>query len=361
MKKSTKNIIAIVVVAAIVSLFITKLVANKYTIDQRAENAIQQQIFDIVPVKTSTVKKVALTDQISQTGIFVPQQDLKLTAQAQGQIKSMNVKKTQFISKGTLLATIDNTALTSQLSTAKAAFDKAQQDAQRMKNALASGGVTQQQVENAALQVQNTRTTLSQLEQQAANYKIVAPISGVVNEIFAEEGSFVAPGTSVLDIVDITNLILTVSMNPEMLPKLKIGQKVEVTTKVYPNLVFDGKIETVNVKADASQKIEVGIKVANTKEHPILGGMFGRAEIIPDSTTPEVEILAIPRSTLIGSIQDANVYVVNANNTVTLRTIAVGKSIDNNIEVLSGLGEGEQVVTAGQINLEEGKKVIIKN
>jgi len=52
---------------------------------------------------------------------------------------------------------------------------------------------------------------------------------------------------------------------------------------------------------------------------------------------------------------------VKADSTVTLRTIIVGRTLENNVEVVSGLTEGEEVVTAGQINLEEGTKVIVKN
>ena len=361
MKKSAKNIITVLAVTAIVGLIIVRLVANKHTIDKRTENAIQQQIFDIIPVKTYIVKKISLSSQMSQSGTFAPQQELKLMAQAQGQIKTLLVKKAQFVYKGTLLATSDNTALVSQLSTSRAALAKAQQDAQRMKNALASGGVTQQQVENAELQVQNAQTTLKQLEQQSANYKIIAPINGVVNDVFAEQGSFVSPGTPIMEIVDISEVILTISMNQEMLPKIKPGQKVKVRSEVYPDFVFDGKIETINAKTDASQKIEVGILVPNSQEHPIIAGMFGQAEIKSDPGDSGNAILAIPRAALVGSIQNAKVYVVTADSTVTLRSIVAGQLLDNNIEVVSGLKEGEQVVTAGQFNLEEGKKITIKN
>jgi len=110
-----------------------------------------------------------------------------------------------------------------------------------------------------------------------------------------------------------------------------------------------------------SQKIDIGISVENTEEHPIIGGIFGRAEFIHNKENTDISVLAIPRLAIIGSIQDAKVYVVKADSTVALRTIIVGRTLENNVEVVSGLTEGEEVVTAGQINLEEGTKVIVKN
>jgi len=186
------------------------------------------------------------------------------------------VKKSQFVTKGTLLVTIDDSGLASQMNTAEATLGKAKLDAQRMKNALASGGVTQQQVEGAELQVKYAQTNVLQLQQMMANYQIVAPVSGVINKIFAEQGSFASPGAPIIQLVDITKLILDISIDQEMIPLtfLKMGQKVKVTTDVYPEVVFDGTIETVNVNADASQKIDIGISVENTEEHPIIGGIF---------------------------------------------------------------------------------------
>lgn len=355
------KIILISALVAIVFLVGFKLMSNKQTINQKAEAAIASQVFDVIPVKTALVKQEDISNRMVQSGTFAAQQDLKLAAQSQGQIKTLLVKKTQFITKGTLLATIDNSSLSSQLATSKATLEKAQQDAKRMSNALTTGGVTQQEVESAQLQVQNAQTQVTQLQQQMQNFQIIAPMDGVVNDIYAEAGSFVTPGTPVLEIVDITKLLLTVRINQNMLPDLKLGQKVNVTTDVYPNKIFEGKVATVNVKADASQKIEVGVSVVNSSDAPLLAGIYGHAEFLTDKKNESVMVLTIPRDAIIGSVQSANVFVVKDDNTVALKTIVTGKIIDNNVEVVSGLNVGEQVVTAGQINLEDGKKVIVKN
>ncbi|UBM59131.1 efflux RND transporter periplasmic adaptor subunit [Marinilongibacter aquaticus] len=361
MNKSLKNTLTIAVVLAVIGLVGYKLVSNKHVIETREATAIAMQNFDVVPVKTYTVATTNFDNSLVQSGTFTPNQELKLNAQAQGQIKTLAVKKTQYVQKGALLATIDNSALANQILTAEASLEKAKLDAQRMHNSLETGGVTKQQVENAELQVKSSEANLAQLKQQSANYRIVAPTSGIVNEIFVEEGSFVAPGTPLVQLVDITKVLLTVSVNQEMLPSLKLGQRVKVSTDVYPDLSFNGKIETVNVESDASQKFKIGISVTNSKQHPILVGMFGKAEFLFDHKAEENEKLAIPRAAIVGSILDPQVYVVNSDSTVALRNIKAGRSFDKSVEVLEGLQVGETVVTAGQINLEAGRKVIIKN
>lgn len=360
MKK--KNRIILLGAPAILVLFtVLKLADNKDTIDQRAEHALQQQVFDRIPVKTVAATMQATSNTLSLTGTFAPQQDLQLTAQAQGQVNTLFVKEGQFVQKGTLLAAIDNSALASQIAAARTALDNAEQDAQRMRNAFSTGGVTQQDVENAGLKARNAKSSLAQLQQQEANYRVTAPVSGVVNKIFAEQGSFVSPGTAVLQLVDITRVVLNVAVDQVYVPLLKPGMAVKVSSEVYPGVDLKGRVETVNVQADASQKITVGVYVDNSREHPLLGGMFGRADFNFSGTDTLKSALTIPRAALVGSVQAPEVFVVKADSTVDLRAIRVEQSLGKVVHVTEGLAAGEQVVTAGQINLEEGARVTVKN
>lgn len=356
------KIILILAVLAATALIAFKLAGNKSTIEQRTKNAIAAQQFDIIPVKTVPVTKHEIGGKLSESGTFAAQQELKITAQSQGQITRLLVKKTQIVSKGQLLAVIDNAGLASQLATAEASLEKAKTDARRMENALASGGVSQQQVEEARLRVQNAETQIAQLKQQGRNYQIYAPMPGIVNNIFVEQGSFVASGTQILEIVDLFKVNLAVRLDQKDLTAIRLGQKVNVTADVYPGKTFAGKIETINVKTDLSKKIEVGVSVQNSRETPLLVGMDGHAEFVTDKKQAAETALLIPRAAVAGSIQDAKIWVVNPiDSTVTLRMVSIGRSFNNDVEVVKGLNGGEQVVTAGQINLEEGKKVVVKN
>lgn len=356
-----KRIIIVLAALLLIAMVVLKLVNNKKVIVEREENAIRQQQFDVVPVKSYTVSSADFSEQYKQSGTFTQNQELRITALAQGQIKNLAVKKSQQVTKGTLLATIDHTALSSQIETVKASLEKAKLDVNRIKSSLETGGVTKQQLENAELQVKSMQANLSQLQQQSENYRIVAPISGVINDVYVEQGSYIAPGTPICQLVDITKIILSVSVNQELIPMLKIGQRAKITTDVYTDKVFEGKIETINVQADASQKFKVGISFANLKDYPILPGMFGKAEFVFDDKNSNSTALSIPRSAIITSILKPEVYVINADSTVSLRSLKVGKSQNGLVEVLEGLKQGEEIVTAGQINLESGKKVTIKN
>lgn len=99
------------------------------------------------------------------------------------------------------------------------------------------------------------------------------------------------------------------------------------------------------------------IEVANSKEYPLKSGTFANVQIqLP--TKPEA--FYIPRQALLGSINDAKVYVAE-NGKASLKSIVVGSGNDQYLQVISGLNENDQVIVNGQINLADGKEIKIIN
>lgn len=355
-----KTIYLSIVGIGLIALMAFKLAANKSEINMKAAKSITDQQYEAIPVKTAIVKSKDISSVLSESGTFKAFQELELSAQSQGQITQLLVSKSQFVRRGTLLAVIDNSSLISQTEAAQSALKKAREDAKRYSNALEAGGVSAQQLEEAQLKVQNAESQLASLNQQARNFRILAPMNGVINEIYVEAGSFVSTGTKLIEIVDITKVNLAVSIEQKNLPELRIGQKVNVSTDVYPDKVFNGKVATINAKTDLSQKIEVGITIDNSEKTPLLDGMYGHAQFITDKNDNIVHTLVIPREAIIGSLQHAMVFVVNADNTVSQNKITVGQIVNGEVEVISGLTENQQVVIAGQINLENDTKVLVR-
>src|SRR6476619_534097 len=133
MKTRSKIIIAVVSVL-LVALVAIKLMSNKKTMETKTEAAIQSEQFDVIPVQAALVTRQNVENQIRQSGVFKARQELKLAAEAQGQIVKMYVKKGDVIRKGQLIASIDNAAVRSQLATANAQLEKAKKDAERYAN-----------------------------------------------------------------------------------------------------------------------------------------------------------------------------------------------------------------------------------
>ena len=354
-----KNYFLILVFFVVTTVFIGwRLGENKKVIDQNSRVAVANEQFEIIPVKTIIAGNKLIDDQLKISGVFVAKQDLKVLAQAQGQIVEMNVKKGSWVEKGKVLARLDGSSANSQLLAAHAQLDKAQKDAERYANAAEAGGVSKMQAEQYQMQVKSAQAVLASVKQQSGNYTITAPVSGIINDVYVEKGSVLIPGAPMFELVDITSVRLQLKVDQADLVKhVRVNEGVDVTTEVYPEKFFFGKVESVGVKADESQKFDVQVLVKNNKETPLLAGMYGAGSFKGD--TSNLQILTIPRSALIGSLKEPRVFVVKNDNTVTEKHVVTGRIIADDVEILNGITPGEQVVIGGQINLSEGKKVSV--
>ena len=351
-----KKILSIIALLAFVIYASFTLVSNKKTIEKNTKEALNIEKYNFIPIKTFKVSDEISTQSFEELGSFQSRQELTVTATANGRLVSLNVKEGQYLSQGALIAQIENSALSSQLATAKVALRNAEKDLERITSANQVGATTKMQIEQAQLQVENLNSNIATINEQMKFYRVTAPMSGYVNKMMIEPGSFAMAGTPILEMVDISTVKLVVKVDEKWMPLLKLGQTVKVKTEVYPDKNLSGKVSRIGVKSDASKKFEVEIDLPNTGNQ-LKAGMYARATFENLGT---VDAMYIPRSAIVGSVKDAKVYTVNAaDSTVALTAVEVGAYQGNNIEIKSGLQVNDQVVVMGQINLNDGVKVAI--
>lgn len=348
-----KKVIAIIAVLAFIAFVAFKLVNNKKEIDATTAEALEAEKYSHIPVKVFTVSDTTAHLNLEESGMFKSRQEITVSASVAGQVIQLKVKEGQYISKGAVVAQINNAALQSQLIMAEAVLANAVKDAKRFENAQTVGATTKMQVEQAQLAIENAQTNISSIKEQMKFYTITAPMSGYINKLHIEQGSYVMPGTPVIDIVDIGTLKLVVKVDETLVPMIKVGRSVPVTTDVFPGKKYSGTVSNIGVKSDNSQKFDVEITIGNGGSD-LKSGMYGKAYFEKLSST---QGMFIPRSAIVGSLQDPSVYVINSDSTAQFRKITTGVYNGNNIAVTSGLSSGDKVVTMGQINLQEGVRV----
>jgi RND family efflux transporter MFP subunit len=137
---------------------------------------------------------------------------------------------------------------------------------------------------------------------------------------------------------------------------LKKKMQVALTCDVYPGQTYRGRIRHISQNADGSGKYETTIILNNDPAKPLKGGMFGTATFRINQGTGMV----LPRECLVGSSQNPGVYVIRDGVAERL-PIVIERITPDKIWVQSGVTTSQQVVTTGQINLEDGIKVRINN
>lgn len=354
--KRSKLIIPIAIVSILVLAIVLVLANNKKEIDDKA-SAVPQTV-TAIPVKIASVALKTIDNNVEITGSFEARQTLPLIAEAQGSIIQLNIHEGQSISSGQVVARIDPTSIQSSLAAAQATLNNAVKNRERYERLAEAGAISQKQYEDVALNVEKAQTDVQNIQQQLKYTTIHSPLSGFVSQVKVEQGSFATQGMELGSVVDISKLKMIVKVDEQSVIKIKKGQSVSIKTEVYPGHTFSGTVNLISVQADAGRKYDVEVQVPNSKEYPLKAGMFGTAKF----DTPQQDIeekLMVPRQAIVGSIQNAQVFILNSDSTVTLKNIEVQNLSGDQLIVLKGLNASDKVITSGLINLQSGSKVRI--
>lgn len=357
--KFFKTSLVVVILVSIAGFMAFKLYSNKKVIDEKAKP--RKEVITAIPVRVAAVEKLIKDNSLNLTGSFEARKELRIIAEAQGRLTSLNIDEGASVQKGQVIAKVDDTGLRSQLATANASLAKAKKDVERFERLAKAGAVSQLQLEDMRLNLQNVQTNVTAVEQQLKYTTVRSPMTGIVKEVIVEEGSFATPGMVIASVVDISRLKMVVKVPEIDIVKVKKGQQVEIGTEVYPDKIFTGKVSLISVQADRGRKYDVEIELPNSNEFPLKAGMYGNVKIQPTNENSGEQGLFVPRNAVVGSVKDASVYVLQNDGTVALRQVRVGEESGDMVLILDGLTEGETVVTTGQINLSNGKKVKVLN
>ncbi len=347
-----KKVIIILVVLVSVGLVAWKLADNKSVM---AENAkLAEEVSDQIPVETGSVINKRLESEKASIGTFEAITDLSMLSQTEGLVVKVYHKKGDFVKKGELLAQVENELLQANAAATKANYEKSKADLARFTKLAENNAVTERQLEDIKIGAANAEAQYRSSKKALEDSYIRATATGSINEDYIQEGSNIARNNKLFDIVDVSKLKLNVKVTGNNVLSIKEGDQIKLTTDIYPNANYTGKVTAVAVKADNSMKYAVEILVENSDaEKPLKAGMFGKANF---EFTNGSDAFYINRDALTGSVKNPSVFIVEAG-VAKLVPITIGEVLDQEVQVLKGLGADDVIVVNGQINLQDGTKV----
>jgi len=351
-----KTIITIAII--LLALVTIGIVLNNNKKENAEKTAIVAQKNASVSVKTQTVKTELVSLDFSVNGNFEPTQELMMTAERSGKVVKVLAKEGDRVTAGQTLAIMRGDIIGVENQTAQAAYQTALTDYKRFESAYQTGGVTKQQLDQAKMMLVNAQSRLKQANISLGDTRIKAPISGIINKKMIEVGTILAamPPTTMFEIVNVSRLKLNINVDESQVAQLKIGEKVNITTSIYPDKKFVGTITFIAAKADSSLNFPVEIEIINNSNNDLKAGMYGTA--LFDSHQQQKSLMVVPRNAFVGSVESNQVFVVE-NGKAVLKTVTAGRIIGDKVEIINGLKNGDQVITTGQINLQNGTTVEI--
>jgi membrane fusion protein, multidrug efflux system len=347
-------------IAIIVSILLVcgaigwKLKANKA--EMKASSELSSEKITEFPVETVLAASKSLSADFEALGSFEPSKEMNFLSEGQGKILAVNFKDGDRVSQGATAVRLDNEYQLSELDGAKLQLTKAQADVMKLDALAKAGGTTAQQVTDARFGIEIAQNKIASANILIRKSELKFPMTGIVLKRLAEVGGILGSGSPIAVLVDIDKLKFVANVDEAQVIALRNGQQVRVKPDVFSDRELVGTIKNIAVKANDAKKFGVEIELSNINGNAIRGGMSGKALFKRPNTR---SILAVPRDAIAGSLQDAKVWVVDAQNIVRLKSITTGEILEDAVEVKAGLAAGERIVTSGQFNLQENAKVIV--
>jgi len=263
-------------------------------------------------------------------GTIAANNDVTIISETQGRVVKVSAQVGDFKAAGSVLVEVDSELKEANYKTAQMSYEKAKKDLERFESLYKDNSISESQIEQARWSFQNAEAMYIVAKRQLKDTKITTPISGIVTARYVDVGSTVmgAPQSTVIgNVVDISKLKVKINVAEKDVFKLNVGDNVEVTTDIYPDAIFEGRIATISSKGDDAHTYPVEVRIDNSTKHPLKAGMFGRVNFTSKSVQ---ENIIIPREAIVGSVKDAKVYVVE-KDVAKLRAVKVGSEFGTNV------------------------------
>src|SRR5450830_1109101 len=250
--------------------------------------------------------------------------------------------------KGDVLVRLDSREVQAGLKELKAREDFLKREMSRVSELITRGAATTQAHERAAMDLQTVQGLISVQTEKIADYTIVAPMDGVVLRRDGEIGEIAEAGQILFRVGVPKPLQVVAEVNEEDIPRVALGQTVLFRTDAFPERRLEGKVREITPMGDVAAKT-YRIKVALPDDTPLKPGMSVEANVI---TREKPNALLIPADALQGNA----VFVLDGAQ-VRKREVKIGIRGTREVEVLSGLADGERVASPAATELKDGARV----
>ncbi|KTD16575.1 efflux RND transporter periplasmic adaptor subunit [Legionella jordanis] len=362
-----------------------------------------------VSVSSVTAIKKNWEPRIAAVGNFVAMNGVDVGSEASGKVVNIHFESGQYLEKGQPLIDIDDSVDQATLKFNKADLTLRELNYKRQADLFKRGATSSSSVDEATANLAQAQANVEKTEAEIQHKHITAPFSGKVGIRQVSLGQYITPGqTSIVTLQSMDPLFLEFYLPEQMLQRLHMNQEIQFTVEEFPNATFKGKITALNAKVDPnthniwvqatvpncpapannpktlnfvstqSQSVERKLIAcdsnSNQKNHvtqfAFIPGMFASISIeqpaIPD-------VIVLPSTAISYSLYGNSVFVIekdkngkkdkDGKDILRARRVFVstGDQEGNYTVVLSGIKEGQQVASSGELKLQNGTRVVINN
>lgn len=306
-----------------------------------------------LPVKIAPVLQDTVNVEITALGTLRSEEAIVVRPEVAGRVQTIHFQEGQLVNKNEPLISLDAAEYKAQLESSAAQLRMEELNFDRTRALFARQLTSRQNLDEAQARLDAARAAHEKDQVRLDKMVIRAPFAGVVGLRQVSPGAYVSPGDDLTTFGSMGSIKVDFQIPEVYLPKIKIGQPVNVRVDAYPDKVFKGAVYAIDPRVDeASRTVQARARLPNP-DSLLRPGMFGRIALTVERRD---KALLIPEQAIVPQGQRTFVFRV-VDGKAALTPVTLGERRPGQVEITSGLKPDDQVVTEGQIKLRDGAPV----
>jgi membrane fusion protein, multidrug efflux system len=323
----------------------------------KAENAPKNQT-----VSTTVVAFSDWQPEITAVGSMRAFRGVVVTTELAGLVRTVNFKSGDDAKNGAVLVELNADSDIAQLHALQAAADLSQTTYNRDKIQLDAQAISQAVLDSDAADLKNRRAQAESQAALVAKKTLRAPFAGQLGVTTLNPGQYLNPGDKVVTLQAIDPILVDFRIPQMQLARVTKGQILHVTTDAFPGELFEGKVTAIDPLVDsATRNFQVEASVNNTSRR-LLPGMFAQVAV---QSGDKKRYLTLPQTAITYNPYGATVFLANKSSDGKLIAqqvfVTVSGTRGDQAAIVSGIKEGDTVVTSGQLKLKNGTVLVVDN
>ena len=311
-----------------------------------------------MPVEVAQVVKQVVSEKFEAVGTIEAIEEITVVSEINAMVVNIPFSEGSHIKKGELIAQLDDSQLAAEVSSAEALYAQSLATYNRVKKVVEQKAGTPQDLDDALASLKVAEANLKLAQARLDKTRIIAPFNGTIGSRKVSVGSFLRTGDAITELANLNEIRINFSAPERFLSELMRGSEVIVFSPVYPGHEVKGKIIAIEPIIDSDTRTaRIVAKVQNPGQR-FRPGMSANVSVV---LSERPEALTIPTEAVFANGNQSFVYIVNADSTVAPAPVTLGLQMSDVVEILSGLEQGMQIITAGHQKLFPGAKVLPVN
>jgi len=354
-KKTLRRFLPLLVLLVLILIAVglgAKVKNEQSRLLEEKSNAVIQERPPVNVVEQELVPGI-MRDRMNLPGMVEPWENLGILAEVRGLVEEVLVEEGSHVKQGDLIARLDTGDYENRRNSIKAAYNLALTNLKRLSGLHEQEIIAQSRYDSVKAEMESLEADLATAELQLKRCFIKSSIAGIVNELPAKKGLYLAVGDPVATVLDIERLKVIVGIPESDVDAVRRIDRFEITIEALGNKEITGTKYFLAIAPESlAQVYRLELEVENKLEE-ILPGMFARVEIIKQEFP---DALAIPLYAVISRDKKHYVYV-EENNVAKLQEVKLGILDGWQIQIIEGLKPGGKVIVVGQRSVDEGQRL----